>query len=75
MWYASNGIAHKIEPGPARQAATIRDEEDINLQRILSGVLAGEKHGEGGDLLEDEIDFLDEDGVRIPSMMDRRSSV
>jgi hypothetical protein len=73
VWYDIDGIAHRVEPGSAREAAAIRDEEDMH--RILSGVLAGEKHGAGGGLdMDDDAEFLDDDGVRISSMMDRRSS-
>lgn len=73
VWYDIDGIAHRVEPGSAQEAAAIRDEEDMH--RILSGVLAGEKHGAGGGLdMDDDAEFLDDNGVRISSMMDRRSS-
>ena len=76
VWYDSEGIAHRIKPGSAEEAAVIKEEEE--MQEILSGVLAGEKHAprQGSTLADEEALLgLDEEGRMSSAMEERRSSV
>ena len=40
-WFDHDGIAHLIEPGSEQELRALKDERE--MQRILTGVLAGEK--------------------------------
>lgn len=75
VWYDRDGVAHRIEPGSAREADAIREEQE--MQRILSGVLAGGKRGPGKSSMmegDEGLDDLDFEEGRMSSVMDGRKS-